>query len=362
MPVNHFLPFALGAGANVASQAVWEGETSRATGFQAGTAKSAHGNKLFRQSAAMTHVLAQAIMEATNADVLDNGDLATLKARLVSAVYTMAKTGALGDDLAAYKRIVDGLFASTNGNVGRVDNALTAAVARIAFLEARQNGRNIVDAAYGASGSYVHTFHPDCNWFTFELVGAGGAGGGGRVPAAGQCCVGAGGGSGGYTAGIVYQRKTRIGGSIQVTVGAGGGGSVGGGGTAGGTTSLGTLATAFGGGGGLVVGPTAQGCGNTGSPAAPGSVYSEVGFMGGVHGNGGNPGGTGVILGPGVALGGAGAPGPFGGGGNAAGQNSGGAGATGYGSGGGGACLLPGQGPAVGGFGGPGFARIREFS
>lgn len=362
MPVNEFLPFGLGAGANVATQATWANEVSRTTGFQAGVAKSAHANKVIRQSAFVAHVVAQMVADGSGFDALDNGDVATFKARLMAAVKAVAQTQGVSDDLANYKKVVEALFAQMNGQLGATNNALAATVARFAPLETKTGGRLLASAAYGAPGSYNHPFQPDCSWFTFELVGGGGAGGGAKLPPAGQASVGSGGGAGGFTSGIYFNRKARIGPSIAILIGAAGAPVTGGRGGNGGATTLGNLATAFGGGGGDVVGPTSAGCGNNGAGAPGGSVYSEAGFGNGTAINCGAGGTTGIILHQTAALSGQGGAGPWGGGGGAVGQNSGGAGGSAWGAGGGGACLLAGQGPGAGGPGGPGFARIMEYS
>jgi hypothetical protein len=47
MPVNEFLPFAAGVGANVIDQATWQVLPGRGTGFVAGTALSRPGQQGF---------------------------------------------------------------------------------------------------------------------------------------------------------------------------------------------------------------------------------------------------------------------------------------------------------------------------
>lgn len=361
MPVNEFLPFALSAGANVAPQSTWANEVSRNTGFESGVAKSAHGNKLFRQSAFMAHVLAQVIMEATNADVLDNGDIATLKARMNAAIKAVAGTKGVSDELALYKKVVDGLFASTNGNVSNLSNALAAAVARIVELEKRQNGRFIKYSSFANPGSFVHTFAEETNTVLYEVIAGGGAGGGGSSPGAGMCLVGGGGGAGGFTAGAAYNRKTRIGATISITVGAGGVPAVGVGGS-GGNSTFGAIASAIGGGGGSSTGVTASAVGGAGAGGVVGQVYREAGFSEIVVLNQGAPGGLGIVLSATSAVGGAGAPGPFGGGAHVNGAQPQGFNAASAGAGGGGCRLIGSQGPAAGGIGGNGLVRIWEYT
>ncbi len=362
MPKNDFLPFGLGAGADVSPQAAWETAVPRSTGFQTGTADSSQANKAWRQSAVISHVVAQWMMESTGSDILDNGNIEVLKARLKSAVFISANSQAIYDDLTLYKKVVEGLFAQVNSNIGRVDTGLSSATTRLGVVEGKLNGRCLAFTAYGSPGSYTHTFQPDGTWFIFELIGGGGAGGGAVNPGAGLCSVGSGGGGGGFTAGVYYARRNRIGPTIGITVGGAGTGRVGTWGGNGGTTALGQLAYAYGGGGGGTLGPTNLACGSNGGAAGLGSAYGENGFGGAVIVNQGNCGDSGLILGPGAALGGSGAPGPFGGGANAVGQGNAGQNSASSGGGGGGACLLPGQGPSQGGSGGNGLVRIWEYA
>lgn len=361
MPVNEFLPFALSSGANVATQSTWANEVSRNTGFEAGVAKSSHLNKVWRQSAFVSHVLAQVIMEATNADVLDNGDIATLKARMNAAIKAVAGTKGVSDELALYKKVVDGLFASTNGNVSNLSNALAAAVARIVELEKRQNGRFIKFSQFANPGSFTHVFAEETNTVLYEVIAGGGAGGGGNVPGAGQCTVAGGGGAGGFTAGIAYNRKDRIGTSIGIVVGAGGTPTTGTGGS-GGNSVFGGYATSLGGGGGFPLGPTTQGLGGAGAGGAAGSVYREAGFSEIMVLNQGAPGQMGIIISASQAVGGAGAAGPFGGGAHVNGAQPQGFNAASAGAGGGGCRLVGTQGPAAGGIGGNGLIRIWEYT
>ncbi|HBU3815966.1 TPA: hypothetical protein MCX04_004968, partial [Klebsiella pneumoniae] len=82
MAENNFKPFAVGAGANVSSQADWENLVALSTGFTAGIARSDQVNKALRQGTVMASVLGQIILEQTAEDVLDNGDTDTLKGQL----------------------------------------------------------------------------------------------------------------------------------------------------------------------------------------------------------------------------------------------------------------------------------------
>ncbi|MCK6992895.1 gp53-like domain-containing protein [Enterobacter asburiae] len=75
MAKNDFKPFAIGAGANVMSQADWEALPALLTGFQSGKASSAQMNKIFRQAGFIAAALAQYTVNKSGLDVLDDGDL-----------------------------------------------------------------------------------------------------------------------------------------------------------------------------------------------------------------------------------------------------------------------------------------------
>jgi hypothetical protein len=89
-PVNNFLPFAIGVGAEVLTQAEYEALTTmRANGFTTGTALAAQLNKVWRQSSTMSAVLAQAIADLSGQDVLDDGTTATILTNLKSILLSL---------------------------------------------------------------------------------------------------------------------------------------------------------------------------------------------------------------------------------------------------------------------------------
>lgn len=91
---NDFLPFAIGGGANVISQADYAVLAALSTGFVSGTAVSEQLNKVWRQSATMSCVVAAFIIsQLPTADVLDNGDPAAIVALLAAAIQQAAITG-----------------------------------------------------------------------------------------------------------------------------------------------------------------------------------------------------------------------------------------------------------------------------
>lgn len=89
MAENNFKPFAVGAGANVSSQADWESLVALSTGFTAGIARSEQVNKALRQGTVMASVLGQIIADQTAEDVLDDGDTAALKTQLLAALTSL---------------------------------------------------------------------------------------------------------------------------------------------------------------------------------------------------------------------------------------------------------------------------------
>ena len=94
MPEQDFLPFGIGAGANVIDQATYAAAQSTgfvAVGFAAGLAQSAQVNKVWRQATVMAYVMGQFISDLlVSQDVLDNADTATLLAQFKSAVLAQS--------------------------------------------------------------------------------------------------------------------------------------------------------------------------------------------------------------------------------------------------------------------------------
>lgn len=86
MPTNDFLPFAGASGANVITQSDYSLLPALSAGFQAGVAKSAQLNKVFRQSSIMAAVLGAFIADTTGLDVVDDGTTETILANLKSGV------------------------------------------------------------------------------------------------------------------------------------------------------------------------------------------------------------------------------------------------------------------------------------
>lgn len=97
MAENNFIPFAVGSGANVISQADYKALVALASGFQSGKASSAQINKVLRQSSFIAAALAQYVANKSGQDVLDDGDLNGFIAKLVSGLgKDFMGTGAFG--------------------------------------------------------------------------------------------------------------------------------------------------------------------------------------------------------------------------------------------------------------------------
>jgi hypothetical protein len=147
MAKNDIKAFANGDNANVLTQSEWEGLDALNNGFVSGKASSAQVNKALRQSSFMAAALAQSLVNSSGEDVLDDGDVDGLAARIAIS----GKGGLL--------------------NVQR----------------------------FTAAGSYTYTPTPGTRSIVVDVIGAGGGGGGSIVDAAsGGGYLGAGGGGGGY--------------------------------------------------------------------------------------------------------------------------------------------------------------------
>lgn len=85
MATNEILPFAYDGAANVLTQAEYQALADRAAGMGAGLVPSVKLNKVLRQTTLMSAALAQVVVDTIGQDVLDNGDVAALAAKLTSA-------------------------------------------------------------------------------------------------------------------------------------------------------------------------------------------------------------------------------------------------------------------------------------
>ncbi|MEG1111435.1 MAG: hypothetical protein RSE65_12030 [Hafnia sp.] len=86
MPTNDIKPFAAAGGANVLTQAEYLALAALSTGFTSGKANSKEVNKAIRQATFISSVLAQFICDKSGSDVLDDGNVADLVTKLLSAI------------------------------------------------------------------------------------------------------------------------------------------------------------------------------------------------------------------------------------------------------------------------------------
>lgn len=86
MPTNDIKPFAAAGGANVLTQAEYLALAALSTGFSSGKANSKEVNKAIRQATFIASALAQFICDKSGSDVLDDGNVAGLVTKLLSAM------------------------------------------------------------------------------------------------------------------------------------------------------------------------------------------------------------------------------------------------------------------------------------
>ncbi len=201
MATNNFKPFAIGAGANVITQADYEALAALASGFTAGKASSAQVNKALRQSTAIASILAQFIANATGNDVLDNGDTATVLNNLIAALKT---NGALS-------------FLQTANNFSEIKSAgataVSTALANLGSSDGTLKGRLLNVQTFLSSGLYTPT--PGTNKIRIKLWSAGQGGQGSST----VNNTGGGGNAGGYGESFISMIGVS---SVLVTIGAGG--------------------------------------------------------------------------------------------------------------------------------------------
>lgn len=163
MAKNEFLPFGTGANANVLSNADYQALPARATGFSSGVAKSEQLNKAWRQATVMASVLGQFIADTSGNDVLDDGNMATLKNSLIAALNTQA-TGRL---LNIRTITADGTYTPTVGTK-KIKVTLTGGGA--------SGGKSVATTSYARSGGAGGTriAFIDAPASTVVIIGTGG--------------------------------------------------------------------------------------------------------------------------------------------------------------------------------------------
>lgn len=317
---NDFLPFAVGLGANVLSQADYAALTpALANGFQAGTAISAQLNKVWRQSSIMSAVLAQFIVDNSGQSAVDDGTIVTLKNNLIAAVQQVSIGRLLR--ISVYSRVAGIQNVSVNGGVNTTSGATT-------FIALS-----------------------DTKGVDIECLGAGGAGGGAGGTGSGVVQVGNPGSAGGYARGYYTSSFA----SLAIVVGQAGTSVSNGNGNSGGSSSVGALISSPGGNGGV---RSPQGS----PPQSGGTISSGMPTGGNVISAPGTGGSPSAGLSDAVGWGGSGGSSVFGAGGSpsAIGNNGspGGVGAGGSG------VMIGGNnsGSFSGGKGGDGLIIIREYA
>src|SRR5256885_9494504 len=96
MAQNDFLTWATGANANILSQAEFASLGNRSSGVIAGTASGKLYNKQMRQASIISSMIAQFINDRINADVIDDGTIATIEQNFIAAVrsvFSIPNTG-----------------------------------------------------------------------------------------------------------------------------------------------------------------------------------------------------------------------------------------------------------------------------
>ena len=92
MTQNHFKPFATGTNAIVQTQEEYEKSTAVKEGFRKGLARSNEVNKALRQATSIAAAVAGFTAEKSEQDILDNGDIDTLKQHFETAIRTVSAT------------------------------------------------------------------------------------------------------------------------------------------------------------------------------------------------------------------------------------------------------------------------------
>ncbi len=118
MAINEFKPFAATADANVQEQADYEQSEIIRAGFKTGLARSAEVNKAIRQATSITAAVAEFTAEKSGKDMLDDGNIATIKANFetaLSAVSTLLVAQAEGENDALTGRFTPEVKELKNG-------------------------------------------------------------------------------------------------------------------------------------------------------------------------------------------------------------------------------------------------------
>ena len=91
-PQNEFKPFAAGTEANILDQSEYEQSESLKSGLRKGLARSQEVNKAIRQASSIAAAVAQFTADKSGEDMLDNGDINTLKQNFEMAIGSISST------------------------------------------------------------------------------------------------------------------------------------------------------------------------------------------------------------------------------------------------------------------------------
>ena len=92
IPQNQFKPFATSANSIVQTQEDYEKSAALKEGFRKGLARSNEVNKALRQATSIAAAVAGFTAEKSEQDILDNGDIDTLKQQFETAIRTISAT------------------------------------------------------------------------------------------------------------------------------------------------------------------------------------------------------------------------------------------------------------------------------
>lgn len=167
MAKNEFLPFGIAEGANVLSNQEYERLAARFNGFVSGVAKSKELNTVWRQSSVMSSALAQFIVDSDNKDLLDNGDTAGIKNRLVAAIkqtisgvgYVTTSAMNLELNKKMDKANISGVKGNDNDKVPSL-NLFTTEIGKLAsigysYSKIESDGRYQPKGNYAPAGDYA---------------------------------------------------------------------------------------------------------------------------------------------------------------------------------------------------------------
>lgn len=129
MPVNDFLPFGTGVGADVMTQAAYAALAARSSGFATGTARSEQCNKVWRQASLIAELITQFIVDKTGQDALDDGTITLLGPNFIAAIQAVIT--AFG-----YATIVSPLFTGVPGAPTPSSAENSTRIATTAFVQA----------------------------------------------------------------------------------------------------------------------------------------------------------------------------------------------------------------------------------